>query len=203
MFGFYVKRDLDAMACTAGALDTHCIDKETCWPLLKIALDLYELTGEKTYLEDAKAAAYYILSFTFLYDTAFDDDTDFAVHGYRSYGGTSVSTQHHHLDPWGSLIAYDTYRLYRATGEPKWKKWAIAQWRNSMIGVSDGTMTVHGILRPASVQNEIFMQSRFLFGANCKPGRMNDWLTSWPGAFKLITMRRAQLDGTSVRELFE
>ena len=203
MFGFYVERDLNAMACTAGALDTHCIDKETCWPLLKTGLDLYEITGNRAYLDDALHAAYYILSFTFLYDTVNDDDSDFAVFNYRTYGGTSVSTQHHHLDPWGSLISYDFYRLYKKTGDEKWNKWAAALWRNAMIGVSNGTMVVHGLTRPSSAQNEIFLQSRFTFKADCKPGRFNDWLTSWPGAFKLITIRRARQDGLDVADIFE
>jgi hypothetical protein len=202
-FRFYVDRDLNAMACTAGALDTHCIDKETCWPLLKAGLDLYALTGETIYLDDARRAAYYILSWTFQYDTQHEPDTDFAEHGYRSYGGTSVSVQHHHLDPWGSLLSYDFYRLYKADGAVKWRNWAVAIWRNSMMGVSDGNMTVHGLTRPASTQSEIFLQTRFLFGADCKPGRMNDWLQSWPGAFKLVTIRRAERDGLSVKEIFE
>jgi len=203
MFRFYVERDLYQMSCTAGALDTHCIDKETCWPLLKTGLDLYDLTGEEIYLSDAICAAYYILSFTFQYDTVHDPDTDFMIHGYCSYGGTSVSTQHHHLDPWGSLIAYDFYRLHVITGDEKWRLWAVALWRNAMIGVSDGNMVVHGLRRPASTQNEIFLQSRFTFNADCKPGRFNDWLQSWPGAFKLITIQRAQRDGLDFKEIFE
>jgi hypothetical protein len=56
-------------------------------------------------------------------------------------------------------------------------------------------MVVHGLTRPASTQNEGFWQCRFTPGATCKPGRFNDWLQSWPGAFKLITVMRAERDG--------
>jgi len=198
MYNFYIKRDLSRMECTAGALDTHCIDKETGWPLLKCGLDLYELTGDAQFLESATDAAYYILSFMFQYDALYESDTDFAIHGYRTYGGTSVSTQHHHLDPWGSLLAYDFYRLYEITKDEKWYTWFDALWKNAMLCVSDGNQIVHGLKRPASAQNEIFLQCRFTFDADCLPGRLNDWLQSWPGAFKMVSMYRAMQDGTNI-----
>jgi len=59
-----------------------------------------------------------------------------------------------------------------------WYDWATALWRNAMNGVSDGSFVLHGLTRPASTQNEIFLQSRFIFKAECKPERYNDWLTS-------------------------
>ncbi|MCL2363730.1 MAG: hypothetical protein FWC71_03600 [Defluviitaleaceae bacterium] len=194
MYIYYVERDLYRMECTAGALDTHCIDKETAWPLLKCGLDLYHLTKNPRFLEDAQYAAYYILSFTFQYDALYGPETDFIKHGYRTYGGTSVSTQHHHLDPWGSLIAYDFFRLYEETKQEKWRIWSDALWKNAMLCVSDGKQVVHDLLRPAGTQNEMFMQCRFTFDLNTQPGRLNDWLQSWPGAFKLITLYRAHQD---------
>ena len=203
LFRFYVERDLSRMECTAGALDTHCIDKETCWPLCKVGLDLFEYTGESEYLEDAMAAAYYMLSFMLHFNGIYDEDTDFSILGYQTYGGTSVSAQHHHLDPWGSLIAYDFYRLFRHTGEIKWKQRFHALWRNALLGVSDGNLVIHGLKRPASTQNEGFWHCRFTPGYDCKPGRFNDWLQSWPGAFKLISIIRARQDGLDAAALHD
>jgi len=195
MFRYYVERDLNQMECTAGALDTQCVDKETCWPLFKIGLDLYELTKDKKYLDDSINAGYYLLSFMFHYDAIYAPDSDFTVHGYRTYGGTTVSAQHHHLDPWGSLLAYDFYRLYKCTGDEDWKIRAIALWKNAMLCVSDGEMIVHGIKRAASTQNEAFANCKFKFDTSGYPGEINDWLVAWPGAFKLLTMLRAEKDG--------
>jgi hypothetical protein len=189
MYLFYVKRDLLNVSCTAGALDTHCIDKETCWPLCKIGLDLYEDTQDVQFLEYAELAGYYMLSFMFHYDALYEPDSDFTQLGYRTYGGTSVSTQHHHLDPWGSLLSYDWYRLYKITGDETWKERFQAGWMNAMLGVSDGNLTVHGIKRPISSQNEGFWQCNWTPG-NHKRGMFNDWLQSWPGAFKILTMIR-------------
>ena len=189
MLLFYVKRDLLEVSCTAGALDTHCIDKETCWPLCKIGLDLYEETKDAQFLEYAKLAGYYMLSFMYHYDALYDSNSDFAQLNYRTYGATSVSTQHHHLDPWGSLLCYDWYRLYKITGDEKWKERFQAAWMNAMLGVSDGNLIVHGIKRPISSQNEGFWQCNWTPG-NHKRGMFNDWLQSWVGAFKIITLIR-------------
>jgi hypothetical protein len=194
MYKFYVERDLNKCECSAGALDTECIDKETCWPLCKIGIDLYEITGDEQYLDDAIHAAYYLLTFTFHYNAIYGPETDFSKHGYMTYGGTSVSTQHHHLDPWGSLICYDIYRLFEITGDEKWKIRFEALWRNAILCTGDGKLKIHGLLRQKSAQNEAFLQCRFTFGEKQKPGRLNDWILSWPGAFKLITMMRAKDD---------
>ena len=195
MYKYYVTRDLNQMECTAGALDTHCVDKETCWPIFKTALDLYELTKETHYLDDAISAGYYILSFMFHYDAVYAPDSDFSLHGYRTYGGTTVSAQHHHIDPWGSLLAYDYHRLYKFTGDANWKTRATVLWRNAMLCVSDGGLTIHGLKRAASTQNEAFANCRFKFDTNGLPGDINDWLVAWPGAFKLLTMVRVEKDG--------
>ena len=40
---FYVERDLNGFFCTAGALDTTCIDKETSIPLILSSVELFSL----------------------------------------------------------------------------------------------------------------------------------------------------------------
>jgi len=188
----YARRDLDRMQCTAGALDTDCVDKETGWPLLKTALDLFEKTGEPHYLKDARKAGYYLLSWCYLYDVGTEDSSEFRQYGFRTYGSTSVSTQHHHLDPWGALIAVDWSRLGRLTGELMWERIAKAAWDNSLLGLSDGNTVIHGMRRPAGSQNEAFFQTRWNPDSDKERGRgsLNDWLVAWPAAFKLISLSR-------------
>ena len=43
----YAEDDLARWQCTAGALDTDCIDKETAFALLLPGLDLYAITGDQ------------------------------------------------------------------------------------------------------------------------------------------------------------
>ena len=190
-FRGYVARDLDAMQCTAGALDTYCIDKESCWPLLRTGIELFELTGDRYYLDKATLAGYYLASWLFFYDTLYPADSDFARYGYSTSGGTSVSVVHPVLDPWGALISVDWLRLARATGNEQWREMALATWRNGLLGVSDGSLVVHGMVRPAGSQGEGFQNCNWKTG-QCERtvGMMNDWLVAWPTAFRLISLMR-------------
>lgn len=190
----YARRDLDQMQCTAGALDTCCVDKETCWPFLKTGLDLYEVTGEDYYLEEAKKAGYYILSWMMHYETVDpSEDNDFVKYGYKTFGGTAVSAQHHHLDPWGGLIAYDWVRLGTITGNEKWIERARATWQNALYCIANGEEQVHGLVRPIGSQNEAYFHCNWSFHMDMEEAdRMNDWLVAWPSAFRLVTLMRTE-----------
>lgn len=194
-FDHYVTHDLNRIECTAGALDTHCIDKETCWPLLASALDLYELTGEKSYLETAILAGHYTLSWMFHFDALYDESSEFTRHGFRTLGATAVSTQHHHLDPWGALLCRDWLRLHRHTRDARWLARARTTWANSLLCLSQGDLEVHGRIRPKGSQNEAYFHCNWGFdsgeynsGKQMDEGRLNDWLVAWPGAFRLLTL---------------
>jgi hypothetical protein len=86
---------------TAGALDTHCIDKESAIPVLNAGLQLFELTNERRYLDQAEHAAYYLASWQYHHRVAFPAGSLLHALGYDTFGGTLVSTQHHHIDPYG------------------------------------------------------------------------------------------------------
>jgi len=103
---------------------------------------------------------------------------------YDTFGGTSVSVQHHHLDPWAALIALGWLRLSRATGKSIWRERATAAWRQATIGVSDGSLILKGVVRPAGGQDEGFYHTRW----GGPPGGVSDWLVAWPSAFRLITL---------------
>ena len=183
-FRAYADDDLDKMRCTAGALDTDCIDKETAFPLLIAGLDLHEITGEAYYLGQAERAAYYLASWQWHYSIGYPPGTPAADMHYDTFGGTSVSVQHHHLDPWAALIALGWLRLSRATGKSIWRERATAAWCQATIGVSDGSLVLKGVVRPAGGQDEGFYHTRW----GGPPGGVSDWLVAWPSAFRLITL---------------
>ena len=120
MLRFYLKRDLDRFACMAGALDTYCIDKETSGAVLLGAMRLYEAEPCEEWLTAAKKAGWYFCFWMYHFDTLNGPGSDFARYGYHTLGGTSVSAQHHHIDPWGALIVPELHRLYRLTGDAHW-----------------------------------------------------------------------------------
>ena len=179
---FYRDRDLSRFLCTAGALDTYCIDKETSGPLLAGSLALYEIDGTDEWLECAKMAGWYFCSWMFHHDTIPEKDSDFARYGYRTLGGTSVSAQHHHIDPWGAQVVPQLLRLGRLTGDPHWKKRASLIWANAVQNLAPAQgKTIHGHFREAGAQNEGYLHC--FWGEKGAPGYMNDWLVAWPQAF--------------------
>ena len=190
-YDFYYERDLSAFACTAGALDTVCIDKETSGSLVMGGLMLYDVTGERIWLERAEMAAYYFSAWMFYYNARYPEDSDFAREGYRTAGGTMVSTQHHHIDPWGALLAPWYERLAEQTGDARWAERALLMWANACQCVSDGNTQLHGRLRPLGAQNEAYYNCRW---HTERAGTLNDWLVAWPGAYRLSAIcERARL----------
>ena len=188
-FRAYADDDLAHFCITAGALDTDCIDKEGAFPLLMAGLDLFQITGDAYYLTQAETAAYYLATWQWHYSLTYPAGSAAAQIGYDTFGGTSVSVQHHHLDPWGALIALGWLRLGQVevgTGKRQWRERASAAWRQATRGVSDGTMAVDGVVRLAGGQDEGFLHTRWGKG----PGGVSDWLVAWPSAFRLFTLQQ-------------
>jgi hypothetical protein len=184
-YDFYY-RDFVANGFTsAGALDTWCIDKESSWPMLRSALMLFDQTGDRAYLKKAEKTSWYISTWMWHYSQPFAPDTDFVRYGYDTFGGTAVSTQHHHLDPFGVAMVPDWIRLSKLTGDPIWEEKALAAWANGCQVIADGVSEIHGVVRPAGSQTEAYFQTRW----GGKQGFFHDWLVAWPSAFRLETLR--------------
>lgn len=171
---------------TAGALDTCCIDKESATPLLKAALALYEITGSEKYLRYAEDVSYYLASWQWHYSVPYPEGTALRDIGYDTFGGTAVSTQHHHQDPYGLIIVNEWLRLAILTKNAIWRERALALWANGTIGISNGELAVMGKIRPAGSQDEGFFHTRWMH-----PSSVSQWLVAWPTAFRLETLRRA------------
>lgn len=188
---FYYKRDLDEFVCTAGALDCLCTDKETAYPFVRAALDLYEITKKPLWLERAEKACAYFFSWMFWYDAIYPIDAEFSKYGYYTTGGTLISAEHSALDPWGALLVYDLFKLYHLTGKENYRKWAKMTWCNALLGItSEEGMSVHGNVRPLGSQNEGFFHARWTkYRPTCEErGHFNDNLQTWMGAWRLHTI---------------
>ncbi|MDR0756808.1 MAG: hypothetical protein LBF85_03070 [Tannerella sp.] len=174
---------------TSGALDTWCIDKESSTPLLQSSMMFYEITGERAYLDNAVFVSYYLSTWLWHYHGIYPENDNFTVYRYNTFGATSVSVQHHHLDQYALSWVSDWIKLADLTGDSQWKEKALAIWRNGAQLVSDGTLEINGRVRPAGSQNEAYFECNFFFEAN-REERINSWLVAWPGAFRLETLRR-------------
>ena len=179
---FYRDRDLNRFECTAGALDTYCIDKESSGPLLAGSIALYDIEPCEEWLNCARKAGWYFSSWMFHHDTLNRPTSDFAVYGYRTLGGTSVSAQHHHIDPWGALVIPLMIRLWKITGDAHWQKRAQLMWANAIQNMAPAEgKVIHGRFRWAGAQNEGYHHCHW--GEEGAPGLINEWLVAWPQAF--------------------
>lgn len=184
---FYMERDLDKFVCTAGALDTCCVDKETSFPFIISGVLLYQTTGDARYLEDAKRAAYYFTSWMFHYDPVYDADSEIHEYDVTVKGLTSVSAQHHHLDMYAGIVVPYLRTLADLTGDENWRIRADMMWRAVTQYIGDGERVIHGVVRPTGSQNEALFHCRWGFGEG-KRGQLNDWLVAWPCAFRLSVL---------------
>jgi hypothetical protein len=98
-------------------LDADTCDKESAVILLRMSLDLFDSTGNAIWLDAAKKAARFTLTWIWQYDIVFPVDSPLASENFHTRGMTSVSVAHHHMDFYGLYIAVDFLRLWRHTGE--------------------------------------------------------------------------------------
>lgn len=193
----YYMRELQGNGyTTAGALDTYCVDKESAIPLLKAGLALFRVTGKKTYLEWAEHAAWYLATWQWHHTVRYDAGTGLEAIGYDTFGGTAVSTQHHHLDPFALSFIEDWLELAALTGNMMWRERALAAWANATIGISDGSLMINGKLRPEGSQSEGFFHTRW-----AEPFGVAEWLVAWPTAFRLEVLRRVGMEAVGEFEL--
>ncbi|WP_428769932.1 hypothetical protein V1L52_11820 [Treponema sp. HNW] len=113
----YYTRLIDKADFYGDTLDADACDKESAVILLRISLDLYTYTGDKAYIQSARKAANFILTWTWFYNVRFPPASPLGKVRFLTAGMTSVSTAHHHLDFYGMYIARDFFRLSRVLDE--------------------------------------------------------------------------------------
>jgi len=187
-FDFYYEELEREGFTTAGALDTYSIDKESSSPLLRDALRLYEITGDKKYVVKAEKIAWYLCTWMMHFTVDYPEDCLISQLGYDTFGSTSVSTPHQALDQYALRDVLSFLKLYEITGYEQWKERAVAFWCNTCQGISDGTLFLNKRLRPAGAQDEAVFHTRW--GRHTtKPFSPSQWLPAWPCAFRLENLR--------------
>lgn len=172
---------------TAGALDTYCIDKESSSPLIRDALVLYEITGDKQYLTASENIGWYLCTWLMHYTIKYPEESLIGQMGYDTFGSTSVSTAHQALDQYALRDVISFLKLAEYTDNIQWREKAIAFWCNACQCISDGTMYLNGRLRPAGAQDEAVFHTRW-GRRSVGSFRPSQWLPAWPAAFRLETL---------------
>lgn len=183
---------------TGGTLDTRCIDRESSYPLLLSAIELYKITKNDVYLNDAVDVSYYLSTWLWHYNINYAEGDAFQQYNYKTLGATSVSTQRHCFDTFACRWVNAWNELAKLTDDSQWSEKAEAIWRNSCQLIGDGTLKINGHVRPVGSQNDAFYGSSWFSRAQ-KEGmppivqkrRTNDVLIAWPCAFRLEKMRNS------------
>jgi len=127
--GAYCGRLAAAGDFFADTLDADSCDKEAGAALLALFLDLFERDGDRAWLDRARAAAEFVLSWVWQYDCPFAPESPLGARGFSTRGMTSVSVAHHHLDFYGMSIAYDFLRYAEHSGDGLYRSQAEAMLR--------------------------------------------------------------------------
>jgi hypothetical protein len=84
---------------------------------LRAYWDLYETTGATRWLDVARHALDWTLTFRWLYNTRFDRRTFLGNLDFRTAGGDLASPSNQHLHTYGLIVLPEQLKLWRATGD--------------------------------------------------------------------------------------
>ncbi len=192
-FQYYYGRDIDRYECNGGAMDCSSVDREGIQPFLSAAVEMWQATGKRRYLNYARKAGWYFLSWVYLQNPTYGPDLDLSVYNWRPAGATVVGTEHAALDDYGNLLISELFTLSRIDRDPMWKEVAALMWRNGTQGFADENREIwHSLERPVGSKNEAWFQTRwskYRTGEN-KRGSLNDHLMSWGGTYRLASLQQ-------------
>ena len=192
-FKYYYGRDIDRYECNGGAMDCSSVDREGIQPFFSAAVEMWKMTGKRRYLNYARKAGWYFLSWVYLQNPTYGPDLDLSIYNWRPAGATIVGTEHSALDDYGNLLISELFALSRADKDPMWKEVAALMWRNGTQGFADENRELwHSLERPVGSKNEAWFQTRwskYRTGEN-KRGSLNDHLMAWGGTYRLASLRQ-------------
>lgn len=192
-FQYYYGRDINRYECNGGAMDCSSVDREGIQPFFSAAVEMWQMTGGKEYLEYARKAGWYFLSWVYLQNPTYGPDQDLTVYNWRPAGATIVGTEHAALDDYGNLLISELFALSEADKDPMWKEVAALMWRNGTQGFADENRDIwHSLERPVGSKNEAWFQTRwskYRTGEN-KRGSLNDHLMAWGGTYRLASLQQ-------------
>lgn len=82
---------------------------------------LADATGEARWVELARRAADWMLTFRYAYNVTFAPDTILAAYDFRTRGGDMASPANQHLHGYGLICMPEMFRLSELTGDPHYR----------------------------------------------------------------------------------
>ncbi|MDX2225898.1 MAG: hypothetical protein SFY92_02185 [Verrucomicrobiae bacterium] len=103
--------------------------------------NLWQVTGERTWLDLALLAAGYHMTFRWQYNTVFPPMSQLGRYDYRTKGLDISSPNNVHLHPFGLIITPELVALWRETGDD----YLLKQCRNHLLGCHQMLATHDGV----------------------------------------------------------
>lgn len=192
-FKYYYREDINHFECNGGAMDCSSIDREGIQPFFSASVEMWNITGRRRYLNYARKAGWYFLSWVYLQNPTYSPDCDFSIYNWRPAGSTIIGTEHAALDDYGCLLISELFALSKADNNEMWKEVAALLWRNGTQGFADENRDCwHALERPVGSKTEAYFQTRwskYRTGEN-KRGSLNDHLITWGGTYRLASLQK-------------
>lgn len=190
-FRYYYESDINHFRCFGGAMDCASIDKEGIHPFFTSAKLMYEATGDAGYLDYARKAAWYFVSWLYIQNPVYDADDDLTVLGIKPAGANIVGVEHPAVDEYGAILLGEFLWLARVDNEPMWRDVAELIWRNGTQAIADENHRVwNGLERPIGSKGEALFISQWskYHTKKFKRGSINNHLTAWQGVYRVASV---------------
>ena len=190
-FRYYYESDINHFRCFGGAMDCASIDKEGIHPFFTSAKLMYEATGDAGYLDYARKAAWYFVSWLYIQNPVYDADDDLTVLGIKPAGANIVGVEHPAVDEYGAILLGEFLWLARVDNEPMWRDVAELIWRNGTQAIADENHRVwNGLERPIGSKGEALFISQWskYHTKKFKRGSINNHLTAWQGIYRVASV---------------
>lgn len=108
-------------------------------------LALFEATGERRWLDLARRAADWMLTFRYSYDVGFDPRTILGAYGFGTRGADQASSSNQHLHAYGLICTDELRRLSAALDDPYYAERAEESlaWARQFVARFDGDFNAY------------------------------------------------------------
>jgi hypothetical protein len=120
---------------------------------------LWRRTGAGRWLDLARRAADWMLTFRYTYNVSFPERTPLAVHGFATRGGDQASPSNQHLHAYGLVCTAELVELARALEDPFYadRAWETLACFRQLLPVEDGQLNGYrGMVTERYYQTECF-----------------------------------------------
>ncbi len=155
----YARFVLDELICGAPEDVDLAPTSEDGYCAVQAYLALHRQTGAPRWLDLARRAADWMLTFRYTYNVTFPDRTPLQVHGFATRGGDQASPSNQHLHAYGLVCTAELLELSEALGDPFYAERAmetLACFRQ-LLPVEDGQVNGYrGMVTERYYQTECF-----------------------------------------------